>query len=103
MAQCSIHFLISMTTLIASCATADDDEIDTLETPVAATQFIRGDANGDGKVDISDAYVVLNSFNGAQPIPCMDAADANDDGVVDISDSVFTLNFLFNGKGFARL
>jgi hypothetical protein len=62
--------------------------------------FIRGDANDDGVVDISDPQATLNYLflGGASP-DCLDAADANDDGRLDVADPVATLNFLFQGAG----
>jgi hypothetical protein len=61
-------------------------------------QFIRGDGNGDGRVDLSDAVNTLDFlFSGGGNITCDDAADANDDSKIDISDPVGTLGFLFLG------
>ncbi len=58
--------------------------------------FLRGDANDDSDVDLSDAIATLTFlFVGNQPIPCEDAADSNDDGTIDLSDALSTLNFLF--------
>ena len=58
--------------------------------------FIRGDSNGDEKVDISDPIATLGYlFLGATRLRCLDAADANDDGKVDVSDPVATLSYLF--------
>lgn len=63
------------------------------------SQFIRGDANDDGHVDISDPVLVLAcKFLGGLCPQCRDAADSNDDGVLDVSDAVFTLGFLFLGR-----
>jgi len=60
--------------------------------------FVRGDANADGKVDISDGVtVLLYLFAGQGPLPCDDSSDANDDGKIDISDAVRILLFLFSG------
>lgn len=66
--------------------------------PPSDPPFIRGDANRDGAVDVSDGTTVQNWIAGlaAEP-PCLDAADANDDGTVDISDSVYLFDFLFSG------
>jgi hypothetical protein len=62
--------------------------------------FIRGDANGDFAVNISDPIDTLNFlFLGARSPACLDAADANDDGRVQISDAINTLDALFQGKG----
>jgi len=53
----------------------------------SAGLFIRGDANCDGRVDISDVVYNLNAYFGSLPPPsCMDAADANDDGQWTIGD-----------------
>ncbi len=61
-------------------------------------RFLRGDANADGRVDISDGIATLNFlFLGAAELPCHDAADADDNGAVDISDAISTNTFLFLG------
>ena len=62
--------------------------------------FRRGDANGDGQIDISDAVFTLRYLFTAGVIPaCLDAADAGDDGKVDISDAVDVLLELFRESG----
>jgi hypothetical protein len=63
-----------------------------------ASAFVRGDSNGDGTIDLSDAVHTLSYLfqGGARPL-CFDAADANDDGLLDLSDAVRTLGFLFLG------
>ncbi len=59
-------------------------------------RFLRGDANGDGAVDVSDPIHLLTGLFRAGPAPpCEDAADANDDGALDVSDAVTLLLFLF--------
>ena len=61
--------------------------------------FLRGDANTDGVVDISDALSALTQlFHGADTISCRRAADANADRSLDVSDPVELLNVLFLGK-----
>lgn len=58
--------------------------------------FARGDANDDGRFDISDPIVVLFClFLGENCPGCLDAADANDDGRVDVSDAVYLLGWRF--------
>lgn len=58
--------------------------------------FVRGDVNGDGKLDIADPILTLQYLFGTDAqLPCEDAADANDDGVLNIADAVFELSFLF--------
>jgi hypothetical protein len=61
--------------------------------------FVRGNANDDGTVNISDVMFILGYLFEASTVPvCLDAADANDDGKIDVSDPVFLLFFLF-GSG----
>lgn len=61
--------------------------------------FVRGDGNGDGVVNISDALYVLGylfSSSGSEP-DCLAALDANDDEKLDLTDAVRILNYLFLG------
>jgi hypothetical protein len=61
-------------------------------------RFIRGDANYDQRVNVSDPVTILrNQFRGDAPIRCADAADCNDDGKVDIADAIFSFGYLFRG------
>jgi len=65
---------------------------------VRAGEFVRGDANLDLQVDLSDAVLTLESlFVRGEPLPCPDAGDSDDSGVLDISDPIRTLGFLFTG------
>jgi hypothetical protein len=58
--------------------------------------FLRGDANSDGRIDISDPVATLNQlFRDATELSCPDAADSNDDGRIDISDPVLVLAHLY--------
>jgi hypothetical protein len=62
------------------------------------TPFLRGDANGDRTVSLSDAVTTLSYlFLTGGMLDCPDAADANDDGMVNIVDPIRTLQFLFVG------
>ena len=64
--------------------------------------FVRGDANQDGVVQVSDAvllfdYILLNG----DPLNCSAAGDTNDSGALDLADPIFLLNRLFqNGPEF---
>jgi hypothetical protein len=72
------------------------DEIDKI---IAINEgFIRGDANNDGRIDVSDAIFILNwlFLSGDNPL-CLDALDVDDSGTIDISDSIYLLNTLFQG------
>jgi len=69
----------------------------TLTVAPSACRFIRGDANGDNRVDISDVVILLMSIfeSGHDLLRCEDAGDANDDGVLDIADPIRILGRLF--------
>ena len=59
-------------------------------------EFIRGDANQDGSLNIADPVEMLNLLFGVNPsISCADALDANDDGGANIADPVYILGGLF--------
>ena len=74
---------------------ADHVSVDTALMVVQGS-FRRGDSNGDGEVDISDAvFILFFLFAQAGPPLCMDAADVNDSGTVDLSDAIYALAFLF--------
>jgi PKD repeat protein len=58
--------------------------------------FVRGDSNGDGRIDISDAVAILAYlYLGTFSLDCLDAADADDRGSVELSDAVRILSSLF--------
>ncbi len=60
--------------------------------------FLRGDATGDLRHDITDAQVVLDSlFLGTGRLPCDASADTNGDGAVNLSDPVALLHYMFLG------
>jgi VCBS repeat protein/dockerin type I repeat protein len=64
--------------------------------------FHRGDGNGDGDLDVSDAvcmikYLFMGGAGGGMVVRCLEAADSNNDGVIDCSDAIFVFNYLFLG------
>ena len=66
--------------------------------PPCGPRFRRGDANGDGGIDLSDAVKVLAYLFLGDPAPaCLVAADVDGSGKIDITDAVYTLQFLFLG------
>ncbi len=66
--------------------------------PARAMPFRRGDSNGDGRIDISDAVKVLAwLFLGDSQPGCLESADSNGDSKHDIADAVGLLSFLFLG------
>jgi hypothetical protein len=81
-------FYVSLTCTTTGAAEPDD--------PVV---FVRGDPNGDRKVDISDAIQVLTfQFLGTPQFGCQDSADANDDGQITIADPAFIMRHAFLGE-----
>ncbi|HVP35621.1 MAG TPA: dockerin type I repeat-containing protein, partial [Terriglobales bacterium] len=59
---------------------------------------IRGDANNDTQVSVSDVIFLVNYlFKGGSAPVLMDTGDANCDGKVTVSDVVYLINHLFKG------
>jgi hypothetical protein len=56
----------------------------------------RGDANGDGNINLGDAVFLINHIfhNGPAPVPA-EAGDANCDGGVNVGDAVYLVNYVF--------
>jgi len=59
--------------------------------------FIRGDANTNGRVDVSDAVTIVRHLFDQLPVACLNALDVNNDTVLDISDAIRLLQWLFLG------
>jgi hypothetical protein len=59
---------------------------------------LRGDANGDGKVTVSDVVFLVNYLfkGGPAPVP-LESGNANCDTKVTVSDVVYLVNYLFKG------
>jgi len=66
-------------------------------TPSGA-DFLPGDSNGDGSLNIADAIAVLQYLFNQLDIDCVAASDVNSDGTADISDPIYFLAYLF-GQG----
>ena len=63
---------------------------------VTCPSFIRGDFDGGGGLEITDAIKLFSyQFLGGEKPGCLEAADSNADGKIDLADGVFTLSFLF--------
>ena len=58
--------------------------------------FTRGDANGDGDINITDVVFLVNYLflDGPAPTP-LEGGDADSSGEVDIADAIFLINYLF--------
>jgi hypothetical protein len=59
------------------------------------TVFLRGDANGDGGADISDAVRILDYLFQGGDVACEDAADVDDSGKLNLTDPIVLLDYLF--------
>ncbi len=75
----------------------DDGIPDECQAP-AEPRFLRGDANADGRTDLSDAvFGLVYLFARGDPPPCTKAADADDNGRLNIGDATWLLGYLFGG------
>ena len=63
------------------------------------TPFRRGDHDGSGLADITDALNLLGFlFLGTTPPICLDASDFDNSGAADITDALILLGHLFLGS-----
>jgi hypothetical protein len=56
----------------------------------------KGDANGDGMVDIADVFYVINFLFAGGPIP-RGRANVNGGSIIDVADVFYLINYLFAG------
>lgn len=85
-------------TLLNRSRPAAPDENDNHIPDRCEQRFHRGDVDGDGRLQISDAQVLFSfAFSAGQAPSCAGAVDSNDDRRIDIADGIFLLNFLFRG------
>ncbi len=62
----------------------------------AVAPFHRGDGNGNGAIELTDAIFILEwLFAGTGTLECEDIADVNDDGSLLITDPIYLLDWLF--------
>jgi hypothetical protein len=61
---------------------------------VESCELIRGDANNDGSVNLTDVIFISN----LSVPPCnLDGGDVNDSGAIDLSDAIYLANHLYSG------
>ncbi len=66
--------------------------------PIVPVEYVSGDCNGDGSVDLADPiWSWAELFERGPAALCVQSCDANGDSVYDISDSIFLLSYLFQG------
>jgi len=61
----------------------------------SSPDFVRGDVNRDGGVDLSDVLATLFYLFGGLDVACADAADTDDNGKVNLGDAIGSLYYLF--------
>jgi hypothetical protein len=81
----------------ADCDDTDCADAGNCQGPAGPT-FVRGDANSDGAINLTDGVVpLLFLFSGGAAPACGDAADTNDTGSVEITDAIIIFSWLFTG------
>ena len=66
--------------------------------PVPIPEFLRGDPDDNGAVQLTDGIFLLNFlFLGGDSPACFDAADADNNGALQMTDGIYLLNYLFLG------
>lgn len=61
----------------------------------AGERFLRGDANGDGRLSLSDVLAILHHIHKGKPLPCVDAGDVDDSGSINATDFGYLLGTIF--------
>jgi len=70
-----------------------------ISSTLAVSQYLLGDVNGDGSVDVTDAVAVINAYMAGDTSSINTAlSDINGDGVIDITDAVAIINQYLNGQ-----
>ena len=80
---------------VVACLVAEEPDI-----MPPGERFVRGDADANGSINLTDGIVVLNFlFLGGTAPRCMDAADVDDSGGNNptLTDAVVIFNWLFSG------
>ena len=87
--------LLGIAMLSASLAPLSVCPVTADETP----RFIRGDANTDGRVTLSDVFAIYRYLHLGTSLPCQKAADVDDDGKVQSFDALTLLGSIFYRHG----
>lgn len=78
-------------------------EISYLKSTLTVADYLPGDINGDGKVDVSDYIGVANHIMGNTPEGFnAKAADVDQNGTIDVSDYIGIANLIMTGSIYGR-
>lgn len=89
---------IAIVTGGASLSPSTNSATITIVPPPPTLDFIRGDTNQDGGVNIADGIWLLAAlFNAGSSYDCVSGSDANDDDTVDAADAIYIFNYVFLG------
>jgi hypothetical protein len=64
--------------------------------------FVRGDANDDGVIDVSDPVRILRHLFSSVAVNCEDACDVDDNEALNVTDALGLLNYIFKGGAAPR-
>ena len=70
---------------------------DSCNVQIQIVSYLPGDANGDGRLTISDVVYIINCIFGGSGCSIDPDMDANCSGTVTISDVVYLINHIFAG------
>lgn len=97
--------LLTAALCVPVCALTGENYVlfsETSEVTLPTGEHIAGDVDGDGKVNLRDAIVMLRYLGGDRQTANRDALDVNGDGRVDIVDALFIVRYTVgtdNGVG----
>jgi outer membrane protein assembly factor BamB len=75
-----------------------DNNVQVWQATSSATQYICGDANGDGLVNVGDVvFLIAFIFSGGVAPEPLESGDANCEGATNVGDAVYLINYIFSG------
>ena len=77
---------------------AEADAVTIMELAASCFPRRRGDADGNGRLNIADAVLIVHHVFAGRRIPCADSADVNGDGAIEAADALALLQGLFLGR-----
>ncbi len=88
------NFLVS----IRATGVSGGSDTKDFEIRIEPQSFVKGDADGNGMVNISDAvYLIGYIFSGGPAPSPLFAGDADCSGIITVSDAVYLISYIFSG------